>query len=158
MCDPIELVERTKSEATKLLGRDQLCFLLQAAETARKNGERAGTHHGGYYVGAAVLVDSASQSRIFTGCNTKLLPGRDEEALALRCCAEQIAVMSAVTQCPGMLKAIVIIGKQRHAEAALLPCDTCRRFLLGMQHVFAPDALIICQWGTNMRVFEIPRG
>lgn len=87
--------------------------LTDAALEAR---ERAYAPYSGYRVGAAIEADDG---RVFEGCNV------ENAAYSVTCCAERVALFSAVAAGARAFRAIAIAASGRMPY----PCGSCRQAL-----------------------------
>lgn len=88
--------------------------LVQAAWNARQN---AYAPYSSFAVGAALL---AADGRIFTGCNVENL------SYGLTCCAERVAVGSAVA---GGAREFVAMAVVADTQTPVSPCGACRQVM-----------------------------
>ncbi len=86
--------------------------LIEAAKKVRKN---AHAIYSNYKVGAAVLTIDDS---IITGCNV------ESSSYGLTCCAERVALFSAVANGHNKFKALAVI-----TEDGGTPCGACRQVI-----------------------------
>jgi cytidine deaminase len=86
--------------------------LIEAAKKVRKN---AHAIYSNYKVGAAVLTIDNS---IITGCNV------ESSSYGLTCCAERVALFSAVANGHNKFKALAVI-----TEDGGTPCGACRQVI-----------------------------
>lgn len=92
--------------------------LLKIAEEAR---ERAYAPYSGFCVGAALLCDDGE---VFTGCNI------ENAAYTPTCCAERVALFSAVEKGKRSFSAIAVSGGKLGESGGLCyPCGVCRQAL-----------------------------
>jgi cytidine deaminase len=98
--------------------------LIRAAVKARK---LACAPYSRFNVGAALL---AGNNRIFTGANV------ESASYGLTCCAERVALFSALTRGARGFKAIAIVA--RHPGGPM-PCGACRQLL----SEYAGDATVL---------------
>ncbi|MDR0326634.1 MAG: cytidine deaminase [Oscillospiraceae bacterium] len=92
--------------------------LLLAAQEVRKN---AYAPYSDFAVGAALLCEDG---RVFTGCNV------ENHSYPAGCCAERVALFSAVAAGVRRFKAIAVTGWQRDvAGRPCMPCGICRQAL-----------------------------
>lgn len=92
--------------------------LLKIAEEARKN---AYTPYSGFSVGAALLCDDGE---VFVGCNI------ENASYTPTCCAERVAVFSAVAAGKRSFSAIAVSGgKSGEKGDVCYPCGVCRQVL-----------------------------
>lgn len=87
-------------------------ILIEAAKKVRKN---AHAIYSNYKVGAAVLTIDDS---IITGCNV------ESSSYGLTCCAERVALFSAVANGHNKFKALAVI-----TEDGGTPCGACRQVI-----------------------------
>lgn len=99
--------------------------LIEAARAAR---ERAYAPYSRFPVGAALLAEDGT---IYTGCNVEI------SSFSLTCCAERVALFSAVAAGRRTFRAIAVVGGERIVP----PCGACRQALAefngGMQVILA---------------------
>jgi len=101
--------------------------LLLAAREARKN---AYAPYSDFAVGAALLCE---HGRVYTGCNV------ENNSYPAGCCAERVALYSAVAAGVRNFEAIAVTGWQRDVEGRpCMPCGICLQAL--------------CEFSLNMRV------
>lgn len=86
--------------------------LIEAAVKVRKN---AHAIYSNYKVGAAVLT---SDDSIITGCNV------ESSSYGLTCCAERVAIFSAIAQGHKHFKELAVI-----TENGGTPCGACRQVI-----------------------------
>jgi len=86
--------------------------LIQAARLARKNSYAP---YSKYKVGAAVLTDDDT---IISGCNV------ESSSYGLTCCAERVALFSAISKGYNKFKALAVI-----TENGGTPCGACRQVI-----------------------------
>jgi cytidine deaminase len=93
--------------------------LLELAEVAR---ERSYSPYSGFCVGAALLT---KDGEVFMGCNI------ENASYSPTCCAERVALFSAVSAGKREFEAIAIVGAKRGevADAPCYPCGVCRQVL-----------------------------
>ncbi len=96
------------------LSAEQRRALLSAAQEVR---EQAYAPYSGFLVGAAVLSD---KGQIYTGCNVEI------SSFSHTCCAERVAVFSAVTAGHQALVACAVVTGISHPVS---PCGACRQVL-----------------------------
>ena len=87
--------------------------LLTLAEEAR---EKAYAPYSGFSVGAALLCEDGE---VFTGCNI------ENASFTPTCCAERVAIFSAVKEGKRRFSAIAVVGN----ENPCYPCGVCRQVL-----------------------------
>jgi len=93
-------------------------MLMDAAKNAMKN---AYAPYSGFFVGAAVLCEDGE---IFTGCNV------ENAAFSPSCCAERVAVYSAVAKKKRAFRGIAVAGGPGGEIRELCaPCGVCRQVL-----------------------------
>ena len=91
------------------------------AEIARKAREKAYAPYSSFLVGAALLCADGS---IYEGCNI------ENASFTPTCCAERVALFSAVADGKRDFSAIAISGgKQGEPCEACYPCGVCRQVL-----------------------------
>ncbi|MGI6003822.1 MAG: rRNA maturation RNase YbeY [Christensenellales bacterium] len=108
---------------------------LRLISTARVVRENAYAPYSGFRVGAAILTADGSQ--IFTGCNV------ENASYGATCCAERVAIYSAVASGVKAFKQIAVVGE---GNAATWPCGVCRQVL----YEFAPDIDVITDDGDRL--------
>jgi len=86
--------------------------IIEAAKKVRKNAHAV---YSNYKVGAAVLTSDGS---IITGCNV------ESSSYGLTCCAERVALFSAVANGYNKFKALAVI-----TEDGGTPCGACRQVI-----------------------------
>lgn len=91
-------------------------------QAAREAQERAHAPYSGYSVGAALETDDG---RVFSGCNV------ENASFSITCCAERVALFSAVAAGARSFRRIAIAASGRTPY----PCGACRQALTE----FAPD-------------------
>jgi len=96
--------------------------LIAAAASARK---QAQAHHSEFQVGAALLTKSGE---VITGANV------ESDSYGLTCCAERVAIFSAVTNGKKDFVAVAVVAR---AESPM-PCGACRQLLWE----YAPEAAV----------------
>jgi len=104
--------------------------LIQAAMGARKN---AVAPYSGFAVGAALL---AADGKIVSGANVESV------SYGLTCCAERIALFTALTGGKKSFHAIAVVAEM---EGGPMPCGACRQLLAE----YAPEAVV---WIADTRV------
>ncbi len=87
--------------------------LLRLAEEAR---ERAYAPYSGFFVGAALLCEDGE---VFSGCNI------ENTSYTPTCCAERVALFSAVKEGKRRFSAIAVVGNGNPCP----PCGVCRQVL-----------------------------
>jgi len=97
--------------------------LVEAARAARAH---AHAPYSGFLVGAAVLADDG---RIFPGCNVEI------SSFSHTCCAERVAVFSAIAQGARRLVACAVVTD---VSPPVTPCGACRQVL----HDFGPEMVL----------------
>jgi cytidine deaminase len=97
--------------------------LIAAALEARK---RASAPYSGFAVGAALLTREGS---IYPGANV------ESASFGLTCCAERVALFSALTAGAHGFTAIAITAR---IDGGPVPCGACRQLLAE----YAPDAVV----------------
>ena len=98
--------------------------LVAAARDVRA---RAHAPYSGFLVGAAVLTDDG---RVHVGCNVEI------SSFSHTCCAERVAVFSAVAQGARRLVACAVVTD---VSPPVTPCGACRQVL----HNFGPDMILV---------------
>jgi len=88
--------------------------LIDAARAARAN---ASAPYSGFCVGAAVRTGSG---KIVPGCNVEIA------SYSLTCCAERVAVFSAVSDGERAIEAVAVICP---GQVPTAPCGACRQVL-----------------------------
>ena len=93
--------------------------LIELAEKAR---ERAYAPYSGFCVGAALLT---CDGEVFTGCNI------ENASYTPTCCAERVALFSAVSAGKRDFAAIAVVGGKsgEKADKPCYPCGVCRQVL-----------------------------
>ena len=86
--------------------------LIDAAKSAQKNAYAPYSH---YKVGAAVLCKDA---KIIKGCNV------ESSSYGLTCCAERVALYSAIAQGHTKFQAIIVVTRNGGT-----PCGACRQVI-----------------------------
>jgi cytidine deaminase len=97
--------------------------LVSAAAKAR---EKACARYSKFKVGAALLT---KKGKIISGANV------ESASYGLTCCAERIALFSALTRGEKNFIAIAIVAR---ADDGAMPCGACRQLLFE----YAPDAFV----------------
>jgi cytidine deaminase len=97
--------------------------LIKQAIEARSFAHAPYSH---FRVGAAIL---AADGTVFKGCNV------ENSSYSVTCCAERVALFSAVAQGRTSFKAIAIVAD----DELIPPCGVCRQALAD----FAPDLTVI---------------
>lgn len=103
--------------------------LLECAKKARKN---AYSPYSGFSVGAALITKNG---KIYTGCNI------ENASYTPTCCAERVAVFSAVSEGCRDFAAIAVAGN----TVPCMPCGVCRQVL----SEFCDDEMLIIYEGEN---------
>ena len=98
--------------------------LIERAKTARENAYAPYSH---FRVGAAVLT---GEGHCYTGCNV------ENASYGLTCCAERVAVYSAIAGGESNIQALAIISD---GDEYITPCGACRQVLAE----FNPDMQVI---------------
>ena len=88
-------------------------MLLEKAKEAKKNSY---SPYSGFSVGAALL---GKNGKIYLGCNI------ENSAFTPTCCAERVALFSAVSEGEREFEAIAIVGDSKPCT----PCGVCRQAL-----------------------------
>lgn len=92
--------------------------LLLLAKEARKT---AYAPYSGFSVGAALLT---KDGRVYLGCNI------ENASFTPTCCAERVAIFSAIREGVRDFDAIAVVGARGTEEAPLCsPCGVCRQVL-----------------------------
>ncbi len=109
--------------------------LSELAERAR---ERAYAPYSGFTVGAALLCADGS---VYTGCNV------ENASFTPTCCAERVAMFSAVADGKREFTAIAVTGgsKGESAREVCAPCGVCRQV---MAELAPPDFTVIFSDGS----------
>lgn len=97
--------------------------LRDAAVAARA---RAHAPYSGFSVGAALLTGDGT---IVTGCNVEI------SSYGLTCCAERVALFSAVAAGHLHFSAVAVVAGENHTP----PCGACRQVLAD----FNPDMIVL---------------
>ena len=113
-------------------------YLLGKAKEARKNSY---SPYSGFSVGAAVLSENGS---VYTGCNV------ENSAFSPTCCAERVAIFSAVADGQRRFCAIAIAAD----SAPCMPCGVCRQVL----SEFCAEELIIIYEGDDGKAEQTTLG
>ncbi|MBM7581834.1 cytidine deaminase [Caldicoprobacter guelmensis] len=92
--------------------------VLRLIEEAMKAKEKAYAPYSGFRVGAALLSEDGS---IYTGCNV------ENVSFGATCCAERVAIFSAVADGKRRFKAIAIVSDY---EGFTFPCGICLQVML----------------------------
>ena len=93
--------------------KNEMKYLLDRAKEAQKN---AYSPYSKFSVGAALL---SKNGKIYIGCNV------ENSSFTPTCCAERVAVFSAVADGQREFSAIAIVGD----TAPCMPCGVCRQVL-----------------------------
>jgi len=99
--------------------------LVDKALQAREN---AYAPYSGFRVGACVRAESG---KTYTGCNI------ENTAFSATCCAERVAVYSALAAGE---KSFTHVAIASDSAEPTFPCGTCRQVIME----FAPDACVLC--------------
>ena len=91
--------------------------LLEIAKSVR---ERAYAPYSSFFVGAALLCSDGS---VYTGCNI------ENASFTPTCCAERVAIFSAVADGKREFDAIAIVGGRDGCEEPCYPCGVCRQVM-----------------------------
>ena len=94
---------------------------MKAAAEARK---RAVAPYSRFRVGAALLTNTG---KVVAGANVESV------SYGLTCCAERVALFSALTGGAGKIIAVAVVAR---ADGGVMPCGACRQLLLE----YAPEA------------------
>ena len=114
--------------------------LLALARDARKN---AYAPYSDFGVGAALLCKNG---KVFTGANV------ENHSYPAGCCAERVALYSAIAAGEREFAAIAVTGWQRDAAPRVcMPCGCCRQALCE----FSGDLKLITGTDTDVRVFAL---
>ncbi len=105
--------------------------LLAAAKEARKNSY---SPYSGFAVGAALLAESGE---VYLGCNV------ENGAYGDTCCAERVALFSAVAKGERRFLAIAVVGEE---GVPCYPCGSCRQAL---SEFCAGDLSVIVEHGER---------
>ncbi len=90
--------------------------LMKRAKAAR---ERAYAPYSGFFVGAALLCEDGT---VYEGCNV------ENAAYSPTCCAERVALFSAVSGGHRRFSAIALTGgKEAEPTPMVTPCGVCRQ-------------------------------
>ncbi len=94
---------------------------LQLRDAAIRAMRSAYAPYSDFYVGAALLCENG---RVYTGCNI------ENAAYSVTCCAERVALFSAVAAGERDFKMIAIVGgKHGELRQSCAPCGVCRQAL-----------------------------
>jgi cytidine deaminase len=115
--------------------KNSKAVLVAAAAKAREN---ASAPYSKFKVGAALLT---GQGKIFSGANV------ESASYGLTCCAERIALFTALTSGEKNFTAIAIVARIDHGA---MPCGACRQLL----SEYAPDAVV---WTCDSATLKIIR-
>ena len=116
--------------------------LIEAARRAR---ERAYAPYSGFLVGAALLCEDGS---IYEGCNI------ENASYTPTCCAERVALFSAVADGKRAFSAIAVVGgKAGERCETCYPCGVCRQAL---SEFCGPDTSVLLP--SDARVEETTLG
>lgn len=107
--------------------------LVRAAAAARRG---AVAPYSNFKVGAALLTKSG---RIVTGANV------ESASYGLTCCAERVALFSALTSGQRRFAAIAVVTR---ADGGATPCGACRQLLAE----YAPDAKVFIADSRRLNV------
>jgi cytidine deaminase len=114
--------------------------LLTIARSVRQH---AYAPYSDFAVGAALLGEDG---RVYTGSNV------ENSIYPAGCCAERVALYTAVSAGARKFEALALTGWQRDLEGgAYLPCGICRQAL----YEFAPNLKIITGRLDDLRVFKL---
>ncbi len=117
--------------------------LMAKAVEARK---RAYAPYSGFSVGAALLC---ADGRMYEGCNI------ENASFSPTCCAERVAVFSAVADGARDFSAIAIVGGEAdEPRGGVTPCGVCRQVLAE----FCRAEMPVLMYGGDGTVLEIPLG
>ena len=95
------------------MDKTEMKALIERAKEARKHSY---SPYSGFSVGAALLT---ADGRIYTGCNI------ENASFTPTCCAERVAIFSAVADGCRNFTAIAVVGN----TAPCMPCGVCRQVL-----------------------------
>jgi cytidine deaminase len=101
--------------------------------------ERSVAPYSGYRVGAALL---SADGKVYPGCNIENL------SLMLSACAEKVALLKAVSEGCGELRAIAVVSSD---DRYCFPCGSCRQLL----KEFAPGLVVLLSSGNVIKRFAI---
>lgn len=96
-----------------MIDNGQKQMLILKAEEARKN---AYAPYSNFLVGAALLT---TDGRVYCGCNV------ENAAFSPTCCAERVAIFSAISDGSRDFCAIAVVGN----IAPCMPCGVCRQVM-----------------------------
>lgn len=106
------------------MDKNEMLRLMENAREAKKNSY---SPYSKFSVGAALL---SKNGKIYTGCNV------ENSAYTPTCCAERVAIFSAVADGCRELSAIAISGD----SAPCMPCGVCRQ---AMSEFFSEETPVI---------------
>jgi cytidine deaminase len=109
--------------------------LIQAAAAAR---ERAVAPYSKFKVGAALLTASCE---IITGANV------ESASYGLTCCAERVALFSALTSGKQKFTAIAVVAR---LDGGAMPCGACRQLLAE----YAPAAKVFVADSARLKTIR----
>ncbi len=116
--------------------------LMEQAARARQN---AYAPYSGFSVGAALLTADGS---VYIGCNV------ENASFSPTCCAERVALFSAVAEGKRDFSAIAVIGGREQPRPGVTPCGVCRQVLAE----FCSEELPVLLWDSEEQITEIPLG
>ena len=114
---------------------DEKRKLIEVAARAR---EGASAKHSKFQVGAALLTRAGET---VTGANV------ESDSYGLTCCAERVALFSAVTSGKRDFVAIAVVAR---ADGGPTPCGACRQLL----REYAPDAAVFVADSDNLNAIR----
>ena len=91
-------------------------------ELAKKTRNKAYAPYSDFLVGAALLCNDGS---VYVGCNV------ENASFTPTCCAERVAIFSAVADGKKDFSAIAVVGGKagENAEKRCMPCGVCRQVM-----------------------------
>ncbi len=117
--------------------------LMEQAKQARRH---AYAPYSGFSVGAALLC---ADGRVYLGCNV------ENASFSPTCCAERVAVFSAIADGVREFSAIAVAGgSSDEPQSGVTPCGVCRQVL---SEFCAPD-LPVLLLGESDEPRELPLG
>ncbi len=111
------------------MDNEKIIFLINAARDARKNSY---SPYSKFSVGAALLAENG---KVYRGCNV------ENASFSPTCCAERVALFSAVADGCRVFSAIAVIGD----SAPCMPCGVCRQVM----SEFCSDSMPIIYENTD---------